>query len=32
LIDQKTKHREERFYKRWHDAFMQAVRFFWQRR
>ena len=28
LIDKKTKHREERFYKRWYDAFTKAVRFF----
>jgi len=30
FIDQKTKRREERFYKRWYDAFMKAVNFFWQ--
>ena len=30
LIDQKTKRREERFYKRWYDKFMQQVRFLWQ--
>jgi hypothetical protein len=30
LIDQKTQRREERFYKRWYDAFMQQVRFFWR--
>jgi len=30
LIDQKSKYREERFYKRWYDAFMQSVRFLWR--
>jgi len=30
LIDKKTKHREERFYKRWYDAFMKSIRFLWQ--
>jgi hypothetical protein len=30
LIDQKTKRREERFYSRWHNAFVKAVRFFWR--
>jgi len=30
LIDQKTKRREERFYKRWYDAFMKSIRFLWQ--
>jgi len=30
LIDQKTKHKEERFYKRWYDAFMHAMRSLWQ--
>jgi hypothetical protein len=30
LIDQKTQRREERFYKRWYNAFMQSVRFFWR--
>jgi len=30
LIDQKTKRREERFYKRWYDAFMKSIRFMWQ--
>ena len=30
LIDQKTKQQEERFYKRWYEAFTKAVRYFWQ--
>ena len=30
LIDKKSKHQEERFYKRWYDAFMQSIRFFWR--
>jgi hypothetical protein len=30
LIDQKTKRREERFYKRWYDAFMKSIRFLWR--
>ena len=30
LIDQKTKRREERFYKRWYEAFMKSIRFMWQ--
>jgi len=30
LIDKKTKHKEERFYKRWYDAFMKSIRFLWQ--
>jgi hypothetical protein len=30
LIDKKSKQREERFYKRWYDAFMQSIRFLWQ--
>ena len=30
LIDQKTKHKEERFYKRWYDTFMKSIRFLWQ--
>ena len=30
LIDQKTKRREERFYKRWYNAFMHAVRSMWR--
>ena len=30
LIDQKTKRREERFYKRWYDAFIQSIRFLWR--
>jgi hypothetical protein len=29
LIDEKTKRREERFYKRWYEAFMQSIRFYW---
>jgi hypothetical protein len=30
LIDQKSQRREERFYKRWYDAFMKQVRFLWR--
>ena len=30
LIDKKTKHRDERFYKRWYEAFIKSIRFFWQ--
>jgi hypothetical protein len=30
LIDKKTKHKEERFYKRWYDAFMHAMRSMWR--
>ena len=30
LIDQKTKRREERFYKRWYESFMKSIRFMWQ--
>jgi hypothetical protein len=30
LIDQKTKRREERFYKRWYDAFMKSMRSWWR--
>jgi hypothetical protein len=30
LIDEKTKLRKERFYKRWYDAFIQAIRSMWQ--
>jgi len=30
LINQKTQRREERFYQRWYDAFMQSARFLWR--
>jgi hypothetical protein len=30
LIDRKTKRREERFYKRWYDAFVKSISFFWR--
>ena len=30
LIDKTTKVQEERFYQRWYEGFMKAVRFFWR--
>ena len=30
LIDKKTKHRDERFYKRWYEAFLKSIRFLWR--
>ena len=30
LIDQKAKRREERFYKRWYEAFLKSIRIFWR--
>jgi hypothetical protein len=30
LIDQKTKRREERFYKRWYNEFLKQVKFLWR--
>jgi len=30
LVNKKTKRRDERFYKRWYEAFLQSVRFIWQ--
>ena len=30
LIDQKTKKQQERFYQRWYENFIQAVRMFWR--
>jgi hypothetical protein len=30
LIDRKTRQHDERFYKRWYEAFTKAVQFFWR--